>query len=624
MPNIPTYMPQGIVHVGRVPFDNTYAHTVLIDWADADTMAAAFIAQLGSSFDNNTYTYIRANNSIRVNYNAEMLYGCNYCVYQNANYSIDSLGTKKWYFAFITDVIYINESCTELVLEIDVIHTYWFDIQINECFVEREHVASDEVGEHIIPEPEMPMDYEYMDFSPHNMQPAYIVFQTTAFPRYDDATASQFLRTRKAIGALATPNENSLNKYQNYFTASQYVIYKYGDPASIKAMMQDLKWLNKVGAGDAIIDAFLIPADCVEYDTDIVPLELDPGDGTGTSMTIADAYMLRDGAAVPEHDIAVTPPTGFRNYQPKNNKMLIYPYSFLEFGDYSGRTQEYRYEYFQKDQAGNVHLTDKRVISGDCTGYITPKYYCNVIDDPDQHDLADYSFLPFTYDYTNKISWKYGTFENWSAQNQLGNTIAMVVGATGIIGGAIGAVANAQPASAVGQIGQAAANQATRMTAAGASNQTHFGGLRNLRAAAGVFNSSAVGAGIMAIGSTLANIDRVKHMPNKARGNIAGNAKFQCDYSGFYWAKKRLRPEFAKIIDDFFTMYGYTVATIKVPEIFSRVGWNYVKCVNSDNYGSVPDTYLSLFNKIFDSGITFWHSWNVGDYSVSNNIVIPI
>lgn len=622
MPTIPSYMPQGIVHVGKVPFDNTYAHTVLMNWATADTMAAAFIAKLGNTFDNNTYTYIRANNSIRVNYNAELLYGCNYCVYQNANYSIDSIGTKKWYYAFITEVNYINESCTELVLEIDVIHTYWFDINLEQCFVEREHVASDEVGEHIIPEPEMPMEYEYMDFKPNNMQPAYIVFQTTAFPRYKNANYQSIFRDNGAIGAIAVPSKTTLNKYQNYITASQYVIYKYADSNSITAMMKDLDWLNRVGAGDAIIDAFLIPSSCVEFASDIVDLQIDTG--VGEYVTVPDAYMLRDGAAVPHYDIPITPPTGFRNYQPKNNKMLIYPYSFLEFGDYSGRTQEYRYEFFQKDNSGNVHLTDKRVISGDCTGYITPKYYCNVIDDPDQHDLADYSYKPFTYDYTNKISWKYGTFENWAAQNQLGNTISMVVGAIGIGGGLVAEIAGSNPANNVASIGQSASNQATRMAVAGATNQNHLGGNRNLRAAAGVFNNSAIGAGIMAIGSTLASIDRAKHRPNEARGNTAGNAKFQCDYSGFYYAKKRLRPEFAKIIDDFFTMYGYTVATIKVPEIFSRVGWNYVKCVNSDHYGNVPDAFLSIFNQIFNTGITFWHSWNVGDYSVSNSIVTPI
>ena len=107
MPDTPTFTPQGIVRLGNVPFDNTYTHTVMKDWANADAMAAEFAQRLNNTFTEDSYTYIRANNSIRVNFNAEKMYWFNYCMYQNTNYP-DVLNTPKWYYAFITQVNYCN------------------------------------------------------------------------------------------------------------------------------------------------------------------------------------------------------------------------------------------------------------------------------------------------------------------------------------------------------------------------------------------------------------------------------------------------------------------------------------------------------------------------------------
>ena len=54
------------------------------------------------------YTYIRESTDIRVPYNADSIYGINYCAYQ-----VDT----KWFFAFVNTITYVNNnlSMAELI-----------------------------------------------------------------------------------------------------------------------------------------------------------------------------------------------------------------------------------------------------------------------------------------------------------------------------------------------------------------------------------------------------------------------------------------------------------------------------------------------------------------------------
>lgn len=82
-----------------------------------------------------------------------------------------------------------------------------------------------------------------------------------------------------------------------------------------------------------------------------------------------------------------------------------------------------------------------------------------------------------------------------------------------------------------------------------------------------------------------------------------------------------VRREFAEMIDEFFDMYGYAIERVKVPNVNGRRSWNYVKCQNSCHKGNMPANFLDQINDIFDAGITFWHTSDVGNYSLDNSIV---
>ena len=112
--------------------------------------------------------------------------------------------------------------------------------------------------------------------------------------------------------------------------------------------------------------------------------------------------------------------------------------------------------------------------------------------------------------------------------------------------------------------------------------------------------------------------------PNSARGNInGGDINFASSENTFFFYKKSIKREYAKIIDDFLTLFGYKVNSLKVPNIFGRRYFNYVKTGEANiNSEDVPEKYLNEYKQMLNNGITFWHDYtHFLNYSVYNDII---
>lgn len=94
----------------------------------------------------NDYSFIRNRGTISTNFNYDDALKCNYMVFQNKDYS------NKWFFAFIDDVKYISDGCTEIEYTIDSWTTFFDDWTPDKCFVLREHTNNDTIGANTIPE----------------------------------------------------------------------------------------------------------------------------------------------------------------------------------------------------------------------------------------------------------------------------------------------------------------------------------------------------------------------------------------------------------------------------------------------------------------------------------------
>ena len=93
-----------------------------------------FINQPHEILDNATYQ--RKDGVIRYPDVIDNIIDYDYVMYQNESYS------DKWFYAFITNMTYVNDGMTLINIITDVWQTWQFDIDIKRSFVEREMIDS--------------------------------------------------------------------------------------------------------------------------------------------------------------------------------------------------------------------------------------------------------------------------------------------------------------------------------------------------------------------------------------------------------------------------------------------------------------------------------------------------
>lgn len=261
-------------------------------------------------------------------------------------------------------------------------------------------------------------------------------------------------------------------------------------------------------------------------------------------------------------------------YTPKNGKMYTYPYNFYNVDNSNGQSLALRYEFFHDlhpEVEVNCTITQPVVATCRPTGYKGLPAY-----DP----LAGTTSLNTeTIQISNfpMCSWNVDAYQAWIAQNSIPivlNTVAQ---------GAQTGIAATYSAHPKGTI------------AAGAVGIT-----ANLLSE---FYTASIQADI-------------------SKGNFNnGGVNSACGKQQFYGGRCSVSYQYAKMIDDYFTMYGYAVKSIARLNTHGRPHWNYVKTVGCVLSGSVPSDDTKKITSIYDRGITFWrHANEVGNYSLDNSL----
>ena len=151
-----------------------------------------------------------------------------------------------------------------------------------------------------------------------------------------------------------------------------------------------------------------------------------------------------------------------------------------------------------------------------------------------------------------------------------------------------------------------------------------IGGLVPNVVSASLGNPSGFTGSITGIYNALHQYTVAQMTPDQARGNT-NNGDINFSYAssgGFTLYNMTIKKEYAKIIDDYFSAYGYQVNTYKVPNINGRTYWNYIKTVGCNIIGDIPQTDLEKIKDIFNKGVTMWHDpTKFLDYSQNNTIV---
>lgn len=558
--------PNGLVVLCRqVPLDRQHTNTV--DFPDAATQAAAIRVYEKTEFNNVSYM---GNGRIYVEAERDDIAMCNYLMYRNTGFS------NKWFYAFITELNYINNDTTEIVFEIDNFQTYMFDYQLQRCYVEREHSLTDAIGDNRVHENLERGEYIQSDgLTPlllpnaySNGMPFAIIILTTQQIDYDSTNGYVV----QASAARFT-QYNGVRSGLSYMVCLDHYNGTNGDALYYAARFTDM--LITAGYADSIEAIYLVPQAILnisEYATD--------GSGYITGVKLANWPTLA-GISITN----ISKDTGAfsyngKTYTPKNNKMHTAPYKLLYATCLDGNSATYNYEDFYNsvNQDQSVKFTIHGDVSPETALMLCPENYKNNYGTNYDERLVLTGF--------GTLSCSSDVWRAYLAQHA--NTLEFNVFSNAL-----------QFASGAGNMIAGDFEQAT---------------------------GKMLGAG-MSIAQLNAQIADIKALPANANGSRAANSLTSIGKRNIWYSHLQIRPEYAEIIDNYFSMFGYACHKVKVPNTSSRPNWNYVKTVgcNIVATSSVDDSTglnaaaVDDIKAIYNKGVTIWHSLSVvGHYEYNN------
>lgn len=511
-------------------------------------------------------TYQRSGkNSVRLQVLCDNIYDCNYIMFQNTNY-----GTK-WFYAFIDEIKYINDNCTEIIYTIDDMQTWYTDYDLGECFVEREHSETDAIGDNICPETlqtgnlivQGKRDFTFPTIGGSNYQFSIVIYyvgNNGSVVHYNETEQ----KWQVVEGGATDRSGDIVNNIYDGFS----IVWFPMDVSTDSALLNTVEKINSClrimeDNSIRIVKITQMPsAICEHYWNPNSTTRLEP---------------------LPEYPAQVSVNSSFLNtysgerYIPKNQKLFTSPYVKLLVSNNQGDIKEYLWENFTGKYTAKFIITGTPVPTPELSCY--PTKYRGL--ENDFENSVDLTNLP-------DCSWNEDSFSKWWAQNKTAFTSSII---TNSIRG-------------IGEL---------------ASGNYLSGGMSLINT----------------VSSSISSFATQKNTLDNICGNLnTTSITYMQDRLGYTFYIMGIKGEYAKIIDDYFTMFGYATNRLKVPNIKNpsaklRPHWNYIKTagtiIHSSETGGLPADAENNIAKIYENGITFWtkdeNGFHVGDYSLDNSPV---
>ena len=630
------FTPQTEVHLlTGVPFNLTYNN--VRDFNTPEEQVNYFIGLTKYTFDKLTYQRVTAN-SIKLDINYNDLLDVNYMMFKNESIK------NKWFFAFITDYEFISENTTRITYQLDVFQTYLFEYQFQNTYVEREHTKRfDEHGYPIINTLDEGLAYgsDYV---------------TTSIKHYEQLEG--------IIWAIIVSKVNLQNIPSKIYGGSSISniptpLYFYGVPVSADGSNSGNFSINgtTVSTIQDLWNLFTTNPDFVGsivsmYYTSYVPFVVSKQSSNAISisqyagslvnfggLTVLKFSNLKWGTFMPT--IFEDMYEQFPKYE--ESKLLMYPYSLIEITNFKGETFTLKMENMTNPDVYNKELNLVILASLGISPKtaILPRFYLNntnFIDDSNTeiNDLSygiidnDVSDIPIIDDYTasyiqankNSINTtnKYamdnalrGVSQN-NAVNRINNRLYdkeqdyMKSGAVfDMIGGALNLRLGDTLTSGYNLVKNFDLSEGQR-TKMNLNNQ--------------FANDNLMINAEQSIGLTQAKLQDINNIPPTI-SNMGNNSLFSYgnNYRGVYIACKTIKTEYVEQLTNYFKMFGYKVNKLEIPNTKSRRYYNYIKTIDANIIGDIPNTHLNTLKGIFDRGITIWHTNDIGNYALDNKEV---
>ena len=471
------------------------------------------------------------------------------------NYLYYNNGDGKTYYCFIEDYNYISENVTELIIKIDVYQTYMFEYTILKSFVEREHVTLSS---------DVAGNYTF----PEELETGKYI--SREFTNVEETKNTYLIIQigKNPYNNLETFNYTNKDGIMQFGYMFAYKISELTDTTSKEwNCFRDLiTKVRKQGISENIFAVYSVPYFVIgeRYTNNLLeekyPCMIKWDDTNYGSKN--------------EIEKIFSPPFGEnqfnylgKTYTAKNNKLLTYPYKYLSVSNNVGSLNTYRYENFEN---GIPKFILKGVMSiGGSIKLIPENYNGQTRNENEGIILGKYP----------QFMWGNDVYTNWLTQNAI-NVLGDFID--------VGLTFTKSGISLVG--GQPVAG------------------------------TSYAFSGMQKIISNIGNIYKHSFAPNTISGNASGgDINSSSSQNTFIISHNEIKPEYAEIIDNFFEMYGYKINKLKIPETTSRKYWNYVKTIDINMEGNIPETDLTELKNIFNNGVTIWHTDNMYNYSLNNH-----
>ncbi|QQO40330.1 tail knob protein [Bacillus phage WhyPhy] len=540
--------------------------------------------------------------SVRIDEHIDKVREATYIYFKN-EYS------NKIYYCFVESLEYENVSVTNIIFKLDVFQTYFLDSTFNDTFVVREHCKLYENGQPVVNTQPENLNYgsEYENVWSYEYKPKdgvkWMVFITknridnnsdddkvkasiigtpqplsyylvpfrddnSAFTVKDKDNAGENLPLTTAITAL-----NELYKTEDYVNnvVSCYVTEYFGVDFTVSKPAPDA------------IEMITLP-DTDKYKFNVV----DIGQGT-TEISVINVEHIESFDYINEE---ITDDKYSLVTKPEESKLLMYPYTVLVVDDFKGNRAEFKLEYINSKRLefqlkGSLGLSNKTSLG---------------IVDYNNGGAFDRMKLSNEYALINNNPTDVPILNEYLASYLQGNRNSMMNQADSLL-----------------------FNGLTNALSGGMATAANMGSPMGspVGAAQGAISTiQGLGNTALQLNGMMANLKDISNVPpnlTKQGSNTAyevGNG-----YNGMMFTIKQVKGEYKKTLSDYFKMFGYKVNEVKKPNIKTRKSWNYVETKECNLQASIPNESLAELRNIFNNGVTLWHTDNIQNYSLGNEVV---
>jgi hypothetical protein len=561
-----------------------------IDFANTTAQTTYFSSkQIHQFFD---CKYTPRTGKIKVKKYVDALNDCNYGYYTNSYGST----TKTFYF-WIVQKNALNKNTTELTIQLDVFQTWLFDVDMKQCFVEREHVADDTTGLNTFPE-----DFELGSYVNGKKD---MIYEMTGEMCYILALTD----TDSSIGGV----------FGKTYSGFSLQVYEASEASSLSTFIMQL---CNSGKGDSIAFIFTFPKAFLSANSISHSGGATIGGVSGTLNTTFTFTNTKKNFTFRLDD-----------YTPKNNKLLCYPFNFLTLFNSSGGNVVLKFEDFENFDSQTFKI--ESILTQNPIFNCIPLNYrsAGAVGYIDSIQESGYGLC----------SWNNDNFANWYAQHQYSidaqstNARVSYKANNTVSGNNFNTAKDNADITAMQGLMNTTASSLSQLGAfnfAGASATALTGtvntGLdynKTGNSASNDLNNSRLMNSVNyenTIRSLMGSVSDASVQPNTAKGDTSAcGLDVARDNVTFRFHQTMIKPEYARKIDMYFQMYGYKVNVVKVPDFKTRTAWNYIKTVGCVVGGNVPLEDRQTFANLFDNGITIWHNasymyqWDMVNYTLN-------